>query len=104
MKSLFVPMNVLIIEIRILVEPHGQAQCGPAAGFIHDDLATLKFALGRSRKATARPNRASSFSSREFVVGPKNCPGLAELRSLKEVGGISCGKIIGIQEEHLAKA
>src|SRR5579859_581659 len=88
MEGFLIPMNVLVIKICVFIEPQGETQRGPAAGFIHDDLTTLEFPLGRRLQAATSPNRTSFLAVCTLVVGPKDCPSLAKLSGFKKVTGI----------------
>src|SRR5882672_11500526 len=96
-ERLFVPMEVLIIKIGILVEPKCKAERVPASLFIYEDLARFKLLLSRRTHSATAPDRNQLLVLAMLIIGPENRPDSMELRSVKQKLGISDRDIVRIQ-------
>src|SRR5215831_9289435 len=62
MERFLVPVNIAVIKIGVLVEPHAQSKRSPTTLLVHHDLARLEFRLVRwARAATTPPNGRRTF-------------------------------------------
>ncbi len=77
-------------------------QGGPAAVFVHDDLAALKLRFIAPRDAAQFPDGAMFFQPAK--VRPEDRARGAVLRGVEEEGGIADGDIVGIEQQHLGEA
>src|SRR6266550_6749109 len=79
MERFLVSVQVLIIKIGILVEPHAEAERRPMPLFVHDDLASFKFRFLGLTQSAASPDGCCLFLLFVGVVGPENCSAGLEL-------------------------
>jgi hypothetical protein len=97
MESLFVTVDVLIVEVGVLVVPHTELQRLPTTFLVDNDLATLEFRFIPIRNATYAPNGSLGFKATK--VRPENASGLSEVGGLKEVFGVNHRNVIRIEQE-----
>src|SRR5439155_12092145 len=103
MECLFVPVEILIIEIRVLVEPKRQAKRLPAALLMHQNLPRFKFVFARLRRTATAPDDPGLLVLRIIVVRPEDRSCLPELLALEQRFRIHDRHVIGIKEEDLAE-
>src|SRR5215472_7194188 len=92
-------MYVLVIEIRMLVEPRRQAERGPTALLVHQNLTAFKLWLGGPTQAAATPNRRCFFSLAVSIVRPENGSGGLEFWRVKKELRVDHRHVVGIQQE-----
>src|SRR5215813_10610295 len=103
MEGLLVAMQVLIIEIRILIEPKGEAQRAPATSLVEQHLTGFKLGFfGRTQPATP-PDRARLGRGPGTVIGPKRGTGFQELRRFEQEAGVNHWNVICIEEKNLSE-
>src|SRR5829696_271326 len=81
-ESVLIAVNVLIKEIRVFVEPHGEIERAPAACLVDDHLATFEFrfiAIGNAEKSPGGTIRLHSP-----VVRPEDRAGVAIFRRVEK--------------------
>src|SRR2546430_3908302 len=101
MESFFIAMEVLVIKIRLLVEPHGQRERAPAAFLVDHNLTAFEFGTGWPFEPTIIPNRLGLFEL--TVIGPENGTRIFELFGFKQELWIHYRNIIRVQKQHFAK-
>jgi hypothetical protein len=74
-----VALCVSIVELRPLVQVHGELQCSPAESLVHDDLSGLAVRLISIPHAADRPERVLAASSLE--VRPEDSAGFTVPRT-----------------------
>src|SRR5437016_2612590 len=98
MESLLVTVQMLVVEVGVLVEPQGKLQRFPAAGFVHNDLASLKLVFARRTHATTSPNAPAFWRSAASIIGPKERAETFEFFTVKQVIRVPDRHVVSIEQ------
>ena len=101
MKGVLVAVNQAIEEVRVLVEPKGQAQGVPAAPLVHQQLAAFKLPLCRAGDAEKTPDTLRRAGL--IMIRPEDGARLEIVGVVEKKGGIPHHHIVRVQEEDLLK-
>ncbi|MGD0260965.1 MAG: hypothetical protein ABSD29_14210, partial [Verrucomicrobiota bacterium] len=103
MEGFFVSVQMLIVEIGILIEPHAEAERRPAASFLNDHLAGFKFRFLWGTQSAALPDCQGLPGFSPAVIGPENCCAGLELRRVEKELGINHRDVVRVQQQNFAK-
>ena len=94
-KRLLVTVHVLVIEVRVLVEMHGQRERFPGARLVDHHLARLEGRLPPVGHPTRRPDRAPGSQAPD--VRPEDGSGLTVRLGLEQEGRLDDGHVVGVE-------
>ena len=94
MKCFLIPMQVLIVEVRVFIEPHGQTKGLPATHFVQNNLPAFEFKLIGHAQAATPPDGQRLLVLAPNKIRPENSSGGLELRGVKQKLGINDRHVI----------
>src|ERR1035441_693496 len=103
MEGLLVSVQMLIVEVGILIEPHGEAELPPATSLVNHYLAGLKFRFPWRPQSAAPPDDPRPRRLPGGVIRPENRPAALELGRVEQELGINHRDIVRVQQQNLAK-
>jgi hypothetical protein len=101
LECVFVAVEIAVIEIGVFVEPEGEAEGGPAAVFIDEQLTAFESGFRGWWDAAAAPGGQGTGIT--AAVGPEEGAGLVVGLGIEEKSGVTGGDVVGVEEQDIAE-